>query len=67
MQHVLIVEDEQDIASILQINLEADGFKVSILNNGGDVDAFLKKHVPHIILLDVMIPQKNGFDVCKDI
>ena len=65
--HVLIVEDEDDIASILKINLEADGFRVSVLNEGGSVVDFAIKKQPDIILLDVMIPEKDGFEVCKEI
>ncbi len=64
---VLIVEDEEDIASILRINLEADGFHVSTLASGDLVHPMVKKQPPDIILLDVMIPEKDGFEVCKEL
>ena len=64
---VLIVEDEEDIASILQINLEADGYDVITLNSGGPVMTAVLEQQPAIILLDVMIPEKDGFEVCKEL
>tara|TARA_B100001121_G_scaffold310652_1_gene343529 strand:- start:2067 stop:2777 length:711 start_codon:yes stop_codon:yes gene_type:complete len=64
---VLIVEDEEDIASILQINLEADGYDVITLNSGGPVMSVVLEQQPSIILLDVMIPEKDGFEVCKEL
>jgi two-component system alkaline phosphatase synthesis response regulator PhoP len=64
---VLIVEDEKDIASILTVNLEADGFSVHVLASGRDVHSFVLNHSPDIILLDVMIPDKDGFEVCRQL
>lgn len=64
---VLIVEDEEDIASILRINLEADGYEVTILNSGGHVITAVLDQKPSIVLLDVMIPEKDGFEVCKEL
>ena len=62
---VLIVEDEEDISSILKINLEADGFDVHTLTAGSEVLPYVLNHHPDIILLDVMIPDLDGFSVCK--
>lgn len=69
MKHsnVLIVEDEEDISSLLRLNLEADGFSVDILNSGDIVCSHVEKYPPDIILLDVMIPKKDGFEVCKEL
>ena len=64
---VLIVEDEPDIADILKMNLNADGFDVTTLAEGSGVLDHVKQHPPQIILLDVMIPGKDGFDVCKEL
>ena len=64
---VLIVEDEEDIASILKLNLEADGFAVITLNSGERVLQTVVEKEPSIILLDVMIPEKDGFEVCKEL
>lgn len=65
--HILIVEDEDDIASILKLNLESDGYNVSILSDGNNVLSQVKTMMPDAILLDVMIPGSDGFEVCKDI
>ena len=64
---VLIVEDEPDIADILKMNLNADGFDVTTLAEGSGVLDHVKQHPPQIILLDVMIPGKDGFEVCKEL
>lgn len=66
-KRILLVEDEEDIASILKLNLEADGFEVQTLYSGGSVLNETIQYKPHIILLDVMIPEKDGFEVCKEL
>ncbi|MEC8677961.1 MAG: response regulator transcription factor [Candidatus Margulisiibacteriota bacterium] len=66
-KRILLVEDEEDIASILKLNLEADGFEVQTLYSGGNVLNETIQYKPHIILLDVMIPEKDGFEVCKEL
>ena len=66
-KRILLVEDEEDIASILKLNLEADGFEVKTLYSGGNVLNETIQYKPHIILLDVMIPEKDGFEVCKEL
>lgn len=62
---ILIVEDEQHIADGLRFNLEADGFEVEIANNGEDALQTLEKKIFDAIVLDVMMPKKNGFEVAK--
>jgi len=66
-KRILLVEDEEDIASILKLNLEADGFDVQTLYSGENVLNEAIEYKPHIILLDVMIPEKDGFEVCKEL
>lgn len=66
-QHILVVEDEEKISSLLHDYLVQSGFKVSVLNNGLSVDEFVKKHSPDLILLDLMLPGKDGMEVCKDL
>lgn len=66
-KRILLVEDEEDIASILKLNLEADGFELKTLYSGGNVLNETIQYKPHIILLDVMIPEKDGFEVCKEL
>lgn len=66
-KHILVVEDEEDIASVLSYNLEQDGYTVDTLNSGDEVLPFLDAVRPDLILLDVMIPGMDGFEVCKSL
>jgi two-component system, OmpR family, response regulator BaeR len=65
--HILIVEDEKKIADLLGDFLENDGFRTSILNHGDLVIAFVRKKPINLILLDVMLPGKDGLTLCKEI
>ena len=65
--HILIVEDEPEIAGILNDYLANDGFTTSVLDRGDKVADFVKREKPVMILLDIMIPRKDGLTVCKEI
>lgn len=67
IQTILIVEDEPQLASILADYLTAAGFNPHIINNGLTVATWVTKHKPALILLDLMLPGKNGLDICKEI
>ena len=62
---ILIADDEPDILEILQFNLETEGFQVFIAKNGNEAIEAAKKHLPDLIILDVMMPYKNGIEVCN--
>lgn len=64
---ILIVEDEVKIAQLLADFLKADGFSSHMLHDGGEVIAYLKQHHVECILLDVMLPNKDGLTLCKEI
>jgi two-component system, OmpR family, alkaline phosphatase synthesis response regulator PhoP len=66
-EKILIVDDELHIVELIKYNLETNGFKVMYALNGKDAveQAYEKK--PNLILLDVMLPEMDGFDVCKAI
>jgi DNA-binding response OmpR family regulator len=65
MAKILIVEDELDMARGLQFNLEARGFAVVVARDGeAGCRAALEEH-PDLVLLDVMLPKRNGYDVCR--
>lgn len=66
-QHVLIVEDEVKIASLLKDYLVQSGYEATILQDGSDVEGWVKEHNTSLILLDLMLPGKTGVDICKDI
>jgi len=65
--HILIVEDEEKIATLLKDYLEKSGYRASILGRGDSVMPFLKQHAPDLILLDIMLPGMDGMDVCREI
>jgi len=67
MIKVLIVEDEASIAKGLKDNLESEGYKVSMASDGKTGLEKAVKESPDLVLLDVMLPGMNGFDVCKSI
>ncbi|MBI5401153.1 MAG: response regulator [Candidatus Yonathbacteria bacterium] len=67
MNHILIVEDEDFLVRALKDNLVSDGHSVSVAMDGEAVFDELKKKKPSLILLDLLLPKKNGFDVLKDI
>ncbi len=66
-EHILIVEDEKDIADILKDYMENEKYRVSWISNGDEVIDFVKKENPSLILLDLMIPGKDGKTVCREI
>ena len=67
MQTILIVEDEKKLANILSDYLKRDGFKTEMIENGIEVVPWVKQNNPDLILLDLMLPNLNGKDICKEI
>jgi two-component system, OmpR family, alkaline phosphatase synthesis response regulator PhoP len=67
MQHILIIEDEPDIAESLRYNFEREGFKVSIAESGekGLRYALDKQFAPSLIVLDLMLPGMSGLELCR--
>ena len=63
---ILLVDDEQDILEILSYNLEKEGYKVFTANNGNEGIAKAKEIIPDLILLDVMMPEKDGIETCQE-
>jgi len=64
---VLIVEDDQFISKAFKETFEAEGFVVKVAFNGEEALSILRKFMPDIILLDLVMPVKNGFEVLKDV
>jgi two-component system response regulator BaeR len=64
---ILVVEDEPKLASVLSDYLRASGFEPSCLENGAEVVPFVREHKPDLVLLDLMLPGRDGIEVCKDI
>jgi two-component system, OmpR family, alkaline phosphatase synthesis response regulator PhoP len=66
MSKVLIVEDEQHLADGLRFNLEAEGYQVDVAESGESAQEFLKREVPDVVVLDVMLPGKDGFEIMSE-
>ena len=64
---VLVVDDEPDFATIVQKNLEKEGFTVDVAYNGVEGLEKVKANPPDAIVLDVMMPEKDGYAVCKEL
>jgi len=67
MPHVLIVEDEPSIVTPLKFLMEQEGCSVRVVEDGADVMPALDAQRPDLILLDVMLPSRNGYDLCNAI
>jgi two-component system alkaline phosphatase synthesis response regulator PhoP len=67
MQSILIIDDEDDIREILSYNLKKEGFKVHAAENGIEGLKKAKKFLPDLILLDVMMPEMDGIEVCEQL
>ena len=63
---ILLIDDEQDIIEILSYNLEKEGYKVFTANNGNEGIKVAKEIIPDLILLDVMMPEKDGIETCQE-
>lgn len=64
---ILVVEDDEDILQLLEYNLEAAGFDVASADNGDAAVSRAKRIKPQLVLLDLMLPGKDGFEVCKEL
>ena len=65
VKKILIADDEPDILEILSFNLSAEGFEVITAKNGNEALDKAKQYMPDLIILDVMMPGKNGIEVCN--
>jgi two-component system, OmpR family, response regulator VicR len=66
-QKILVVDDEQPIADILKFNLEKEGYEVVVANDGDEAIKLAESENPDLILLDIMLPNKDGNEVCREI
>ena len=65
--HILVVEDETDIVTLLRYTLEREGFAVSTAGDGEEAIMLCREQVPDLVLLDWMLPLLSGLDVCRDL
>jgi two-component system, OmpR family, alkaline phosphatase synthesis response regulator PhoP len=62
---ILIVDDDEDILQLLKYNLEKEGYEVKTLGNSKRAVSTAKLFFPDLIILDIMMPEKNGIELCR--
>lgn len=63
--HILIIEDDHEIARLTEIYLQSTGYETTVVSDGNLAISAIKKLSPDLILLDLMLPGIDGFDICK--
>jgi len=63
---ILVVEDDHDIAQLLAITMRKAGFEVAVAENGSDALTLIRRHPPDLLILDLLLPDIDGFEVCKE-
>lgn len=66
-EKIMIVEDEKHIVELLRFNLEQQGYDVISIENGKEAVSAILKEVPSLILLDLMLPGKDGIEICREV
>lgn len=64
---IIIVEDEPDIAELVSHHLKKAGYNTKIFHNAFDFFNYLNKNIPDLVILDLMLPDIDGFEICKEI
>src|SRR6266851_3130992 len=67
MSNILVVEDEPDLASLIAFNLKRANFDVEIASNGERALEVASHRPPHLVVLDLMLPDISGVEVCKQL
>ncbi|NCU49907.1 MAG: phosphate regulon transcriptional regulatory protein PhoB [Candidatus Fonsibacter ubiquis] len=67
LANVLLVEDEKSITTLIKYNLEKEGFKVYCSETGEDALKIIKEKIPDLVILDWMLPDTSGIDICRQI
>jgi two-component system, OmpR family, alkaline phosphatase synthesis response regulator PhoP len=64
---ILLVEDEENILDVVKLNLELEGYTVITAENGKDAVRFFKAQHFDLLILDIMLPEMNGFEICEQV
>jgi two-component system alkaline phosphatase synthesis response regulator PhoP len=64
---ILLVEDEENILDVVKLNLELEGYTVVTAENGKDAVRFFKEQHFDLLILDIMLPEMNGFEICEQV
>ncbi len=65
--NIMVVDDEKNICELIRLYLEKEGFDVTIANNGSDAIAMIRQNHPDLVLLDIMMPVIDGWEVCRQV
>ena len=66
-KYILIVDDDPDLVETVAMMLESKGFEVGKAYDGIEGEEAIKKRRPDVLILDVMMPRKNGYELCKEL
>ena len=67
MPEILIVDDERDLLTLLDFNLKQEGFRTVLASSGAEALAALRREPPDLVVLDLMLPDVSGTEVCRSI
>ena len=62
---ILVIEDDRDISELITYNLEREGYEIACLYDGSQAIEFVRKRKPELILLDLMLPEVDGIEICR--
>lgn len=65
--HILLVEDDESLASLVKDYFQRQGFQVTVEGHGNNAVELIHNKQPDLVLLDIMLPGKNGLDICKEL
>lgn len=66
-QQILVVDDDRNICELIRLYLEKEGFSVTLAHDGQAALTLFKESTPSVVLLDIMLPKMDGFQVCREI
>ena len=64
---ILLVDDEPDVIEIIRYNLDQEGYKIYTASDGKEALKKAKKNIPHLIIMDVMMPNIDGIEACEQL
>jgi DNA-binding response OmpR family regulator len=64
---ILIVDDDSNVRELLRVNCAAQGLNVLTAGDGAEALRMVEQHIPELVILDVMMPEMDGWEVCKQI
>ncbi|MCT4544884.1 MAG: response regulator transcription factor [Vallitalea sp.] len=66
-QKILIVDDDPNITELISLYLNKEGYQTKLIHNGNDAVKAFQSYAPNLVILDLMLPGMDGYDICKEI